>query len=543
MVFVGHPTLLDTDRPGTGHRFARQIQRKVRRTQFAEDVDDDDFADDSNINTNVTPQTPVLNPPSTSTTATAAATGRTRAVSLSLPLGASPISPTVPSIPSPHIPRPKTAQQLNNQHQQLQQFNLVFAIVPDNEEGRNCEVHYVYSNILAKLSAGLKYEQLKRGYIKKEIDVIMGIRDELHNGAGYFITQQAMSKIHEQSSLARLLAETFHAMTSISPFESTCHTHLDLNSSVDISILIDRNILGNSGQGKCCSHGEDYGSTRNAMGGMASGSGGEGDYIDEDSITRYDHTNHPPLRPYQAVLLLYHAEEILKSLPADSAPLLHDLIEIVTPTQSLENLAFALSCSLAQIYRLGRPTCHGTFVFLNMGNDGHSSDNFMINAVPNYRLAHLDNEFNVRVKDLDLCKMLSEMSTPRAFSSIFKDKSVPYLEIIALFLRNNLIEHCRMKLRTLIVIPKTIWSLKPEFESYVLAHSSHDLTEEQSLIVKDPLYASDPEKEMISVIAMTQNPVFANVFMRFVPYFDGKVYSEEMMYRENMPRKDFKAFT
>ncbi|ORY52988.1 hypothetical protein BCR33DRAFT_732804 [Rhizoclosmatium globosum] len=540
VVFVGHPTLLNADRPRTGHRFARQIQRKQRTEQsnteqlvlHGDDQDDLGYNDEETI---ITPLTPSFEKSVTTPIISSRPLPQHQNPQNCSPAPALIPTPTMATHPSPLIgsstatkSKPTISPQ-QQPHHQLSMFNLVFAVIPeDDQEGTDCEVHYVYNNILAKLTAALKYEQLKRGYLKKEIDIIMGIRDEFHNGADL-----------EHSSLARMLADTFHAMTnpdipSNALSVNHVHTHLDLNSSVDISILIDRTILGGTNH---CYSGESDG----MVGGMVGG-GGDRDKDAEDddggALARFQAT-HPPLRPYQAVLLLYHAEEILKSLPADSAPLLHDLIEIVTPTQSLENLAFALSCSLAQVYRL---VCHLVYWKKAKVIDVINLRNMYVvsREADLSRLSKLDNELTVRVKDLDLGKMLSVMSTPRAFSSIFKDKSVPYLEIIALFLRNNLIEQCRMKL--LIIIPKQIWTLKPEFENYVLAQSVNELTQDSALIVRNPLYCNETEAQMIETIALTQPQPFPAIFQRFVPYMTGKVHSEEMMYRENMVRKDFKAF-
>ncbi|KAJ3063800.1 Nitrogen permease regulator 3 [Podochytrium sp. JEL0797] len=463
MVFVGHPTLLNTDRPGTGHRFARQIQRKLRLQPSAEltlPIDmadnDDDEAEAEGLNEALL-ATPTLFDKSPGTPHLARPRAFSMGVSQSplLPLNTTP--PYVNTAPVAATGGSQNASSNNISHasqQQLSMFNLVFVVIPDDRQGDTSEVRYVYTNILAKLTAGLKYEQVKRGYIKKEIDVIMGIRDELHNGAGYFITQQAMEKILQESSLARLLAEIFHAMSSHSN-DSSYHTHVDLNSSVDISILIDRHILGGSTTNKHLDDNEmqrEFGSLRIGSGnGMMESSGD--DYTDDsESIARYI-PNHPPLRPYQTVLLLYHAEEILKSLPADSAILLHDMIEIVTPTLSLENLSIALSCSLAQIYRL---VCHLVFWKKAKVIDVIQFKNkYVVSREADLsRLAHLDTELNVRVKNLDLGKMLAELSgQPRAFSAVFKEKNMPYLEIIALFLRNNLIEQCR-----------TVCLLKPKME-------------------------------------------------------------------------------
>ncbi|KAJ3130915.1 Nitrogen permease regulator 3 [Physocladia obscura] len=471
LVFVGHPTLLNADRPGTGHRFARQIQRKQLSEQEAAaevresaviDPEDLDFQSTAaasaaaGLAISITAQTtqtltlthtPTM--PLTQNTVTTYSTPsgpypvRSRTFSISLggptpsphmhtPLSAAYSSPAIgttagsavppggggggsgninPSFLKFSAPTTDDSQQL-----QLSMFNLILIVSKDdNEDTLDNVVDYVYKNIIAKLTAGLKYEQLKRGYLKKEIEVIMGIRDKLHNGAGTFIKPETMTTIMEESSLARLLAHTYHSIVSGTP-----HIHLDLNSSINISIRIDRKVLKKSSKvqptGEYIDSPIDYepptldDQTNTTI--AANNIARKLNEYEDDNVSRnrWRHLDGiPPLRPYHAILLLNHAEDLIKSLPADSAPLLHDLIKTVTPTQSLDVLAFALNCSLAQIYRLG--------------------------AV----LSHLESEF--RVKDLDFGQILSEMCYARPLNTSLKH--IPHLEIVALFLRYNLIEQFR----------------------------------------------------------------------------------------------------
>lgn len=60
----------------------------------------------------------------------------------------------------------------------------------------------------------------------------------------------------------------------------------------------------------------------------------------------------PSLRPYQGILLLFEAEEIIKTLLPDSSSLLIRFIQTVTPNTSFEQMQTILDCSLSQIYRM-----------------------------------------------------------------------------------------------------------------------------------------------------------------------------------------------
>ncbi|KAJ3387925.1 Nitrogen permease regulator 3 [Entophlyctis sp. JEL0112] len=521
MVFIGDPTLLNADRLGlivvastvlltwnsgftaTGNQFIRRIQhKKLLKQKLADSLNDD-----------TTPE----------------------------------MKSAVNSEESPNNQKSLTVGQL-----QLTMFNIIFTLAPGNDDCvKDHEVQYLYKNIISKLSAGLKYEQLRRGYLRKEIDIIMGVRDELHNGAGTFIKPDTMPAILQKSSLAQLLADAFVSLNSSNDREIS-HLHLELNSSVDISILVNDN-LGNirneneheakkmnrfkSSEGK-----EEMPLANNSLSLYPWFIGD-----DEDGSFGYDYMlklfNATPLRPYHAILLMYHAEEILKSLPTDSASLLHDLIEVVTPMQSFEMLALALNCPLSQIYRLG--LCFSLCLFLlakptkvshlvcwrkaKVIDVIHSSCIYMVAKDADLsRLSNMEGQY--AGKDLDLGKLLAELSQPRPLNSIFKDKNVPFLEIIALFLRNDLVEQFRQTYY--IKVPKKLLQGLTEVEI---------LDVEEDVIIRNPSEASAEEQKLIAAVAATQPEPFKTVFTQLSKYFDGHFHVEEILFREKISRKDFRA--
>ncbi|TPX72071.1 hypothetical protein CcCBS67573_g05912 [Chytriomyces confervae] len=561
LLFVGHPTLLNADRPGTGHRFARRIQRKQLLSEsldLADNLghhDDDAWVGPSALNT-PNPPTPLVpsNRPRAFSFGTSAISPLPQISTTTPVLSNYPSSPLVGSnVMGLNSGKPSNQQQQQQQQLQLTMFNIVFAIVPDGDEDAACEAHVLYSNVLAVITSGLKYEQLRRGYIKKETDIIMGIRDELHNGPGSFITRPTMKKILKESSLARLLVHIFDSVTNTTTSPSkpltafNSHTHVDLNSSVDISILIEKYVHCREESSSTAEDTSSNQHTRTSSTPANSSSSCQLSNMNQSQIMANRYSNHDrssehcanPMRPYQTLLLLYHAEEILKSLPADSAPLLHDLIEIVTPMRSLEDFATVLSCSLSHIYRLAS---HLVFwkkakiiSVINSRNMYTVSKNADLS-----RVSHLSNELNFRFKDSELGKLLSEMSYPRPISAIIKEKDlrmIPYLEIMALFLRNNLIEEIRMSI--LITIPKRMAPKSSESEGFFTPTQSPSIPD--NLIIKSPADAPEHEWELIKRVAATQPAPLSDLFMRLAPYFDGKLCTEEIMYRESLSSRDLKV--
>lgn len=141
VTFVGHPTLLHADRPGTGHRFARLIQRKRLYASMK-------HGRSSSATNLLDPDVLGLAPPSLDKSAYDS--------SLDVDIAAS-------------SPRGSSSTH------QLSMFNLVFAMQPD---GGQKDVDSMYTHVISKITAALKYEQLKRGYIRKEAELIISIKDD-----------------------------------------------------------------------------------------------------------------------------------------------------------------------------------------------------------------------------------------------------------------------------------------------------------------------------------------------------------------------------
>ncbi|KAJ3295965.1 hypothetical protein HDU76_006774 [Blyttiomyces sp. JEL0837] len=72
------------------------------------------------------------------------------------------------------------------------------------------------------------------------------------------------------------------------------------------------------------------------------------------------------------------------------------------------------------------------------------------------------------------------------------------------------------------------------------ASKTTSTAEEESIIIADPETATPEQRDWINRIAVFQPAPVAAVFLRLVPYFNGRFHSEEIIFRESMPRKDFK---
>jgi hypothetical protein len=147
------------------------------------------------------------------------------------------------------------------------------------------------------MTAALKYEQVKRDYIKKETDLIMSIKETMLSDllAGKVTIDDIDKAIIQKSTLAQSLVTIYEDL------RLKRSAHLVLNSAIDISMQLPHSLS-----------------------------------LTKDTKIQnatLDEHEYPDIRPYHSLLLLSDPEEIVKRLPVDSSPLLVKLIQIVTPTQ------------------------------------------------------------------------------------------------------------------------------------------------------------------------------------------------------------------
>ncbi|CEI87040.1 hypothetical protein RMCBS344292_01460 [Rhizopus microsporus] len=208
-------------------------------------------------------------------------------------------------------------------------FHVVFVLSPPDLE-LNAQVETLYKHVILKYSSALRYEQLRCGYVQEEIEKVLALKEEAYNkGTPY---NQVMSEILQKSSLARDIRQIYTAISS------NAAAHVIINDFIDLSLQIP--ILGTKRMASRNSLEDSFVSpTASSL-------------MDVYSVTGYEYDNYPILCPYHTLLLLEDPEEVLKNMPLDASPTLVQLVQILTPTQSLQELHLLLDCSLAQIYRL-----------------------------------------------------------------------------------------------------------------------------------------------------------------------------------------------
>ncbi|KAI8925788.1 nitrogen permease regulator of amino acid transport activity 3-domain-containing protein [Entophlyctis helioformis] len=564
--FVGLPTLLNADRPGTGLRFARLVQRRklMKAGNARQDPNQLEMSPvHPHQNTFFSPST-IANSPA-------------------LPLA------TPSQQHSKQQPQQQQQQQdtsTSNYHHQLTMFNIVFAMQPD---GRGATHHGNEINSI--------YEQLRRGYVRKETELILAIKDEwLASNRGGDSSRSAdagipnasagssgsmmggvrgtadsgqahrkgnpktqshahldlmalQSRLLQASSLARCLARIYHTVLGqTSP-------HFEINDSVSLALRIS-DLEPEFAPSLCVPE--------------TLSTGPDPLQMQPTSSINPEGQPYPILRPYQALLLLSDPEEILKTLPVDASPLLVELIQVVTPTQSFHDLQSTLSCSLAQIYRLA-----AHLYFWRKARIIHVISNRNVYVVS--PTAHLSNmsalsaEFSQRFPQLVLAQFLQALSTPRPYHEIIpkrESRNYLFLEVITFLLRKSLVVQLHMYIY--LIVPASICGAGAQTRSvsspspgsevspidaydgygWQHPHQNHHYHQYQyredgdvpavgPTMIRDLSNPTPQEREWIAAMAGTQ-PQLAELFTRMVPYFNGRYHVEEILYLESISRKELK---
>ena len=314
MNFLGHPTMLNVDRPRTGLIYSRRVQKAIMHS---------------------------------------------------------------------HLPQLTTTM-----------FHLVFAMSKCEKD----ELDLVYEHCLVRLTQGFKFEQLRRGYIKRESELIMDLREkEKQSESGVNLFQTLVNK----SSLARTLLCIYKAMKGEIP------PHIVINNSVRLSIQPNLKTI------------------RSIALPVTIGS-------NTDGITA--------LRPYKTLLLLYEPVDILERLPVGSSPSLIQLIQNVNPALSFEQLQTKLNMQLSQIYKI----CS----HLHYWGQGQviqavgTKNYYVVSAKADFSsITRLQSEFATRFAPLDLIKVLRDISQPKPLHTVILEKEMKlvYLEAISYLLRHGII--------------------------------------------------------------------------------------------------------
>lgn len=363
-------------------------------------------------------------------------------------------------------------------------FHVVFVMSPPDLE-LNAQTDAMYMHVVRRYASALQYEQQRCGYVFAEVENILAIKDAgAAKGTPY---DQVMKNILQESSLARDIKEIYTAISSDKI------AHVIINDFIDLSLQFPRN-----------SHLTQTDQASASLVDMYSRDGNE-----------FDH--YPVICPYHALLLLEDAEEVLKNMPLDASPTLVQLVQILTPRHSLQELHLLLDCSLAQIYRLAAHLVYWRKAKLIHAI--HARNVYVVSPEAKLEdLNALNADFKLHTPHLELPILLSQLSVAKPLHLIApKELRDQYLEAITYLVRKDIV----IQLHMFLVLLRPVQH-RPSFTS---------LEEEVSSA------PSPNERERSLKITEKAPKEIADLFERLTIYMDGKHPIEEIMYREGVSRR------
>ncbi|KXS11657.1 hypothetical protein M427DRAFT_426083 [Gonapodya prolifera JEL478] len=252
----------------------------------------------------------------------------------------------------------------------LTAFHIVFALRPTSTHPPTVQAERIYTTAVRKLALACAVEQRRRDYVRKEAGVMVGVRDDMGGEAGKVPTNTTifLRELLQQSSLARLLAQVYHAL--VSPLQTTLHVRVGAGVFVSIKcggFLSTKETEDHEPQpirrGRRLEKHARLPSRERSDGDLsASREIGDkrSDYGQDDSQGKLNDLLpiNQPLRPYQALLVLGDPEDVLEAMPKDAGRDLVQLVKAATPVENLQDLSRSLAWPLHHTFRLAAHLIH-----------------------------------------------------------------------------------------------------------------------------------------------------------------------------------------
>ncbi|KAG1142690.1 hypothetical protein G6F37_007486 [Rhizopus arrhizus] len=376
-------------------------------------------------------------------------------------------------------------------------FHVVFVMSPPDLE-LNSQVETLYRHVILKYSSALRYEQLRCGYVQEEIEKVLILKEEAYNkGTPYY---QVMREILQESSLARDIRQIYTAVSS------NTAAHVIINDFIDLSLQIP--VLGTNKINEKNSPEDNFKSPTTSS------------LMDIYAVAGYEYDNYPILCPYHTLLLLEDPEEVLKNMPLDASPTLVQLVQILTPTQSLQELHLLLDCSLAQIYRLAAHLIYWRKAKLI--NTISTRNIYVVSPTAKLEdMASLEADFKQHIPNLSLPILLSKLQHTQQYHQVYRIKELKnqYLEAITWLIRKDLVVQVHMYL---ILIQDNTSHQQP------LSYDNAEDVMTSSSNSGDKLKRTSHERAPKEV---------GDLFERLKPYMKGHNHIDEIIYREGISRR------
>ncbi|KAI8973553.1 nitrogen permease regulator of amino acid transport activity 3-domain-containing protein [Mycotypha africana] len=475
-------------------------------------------------------------------------------------------------------------------------FHVVFVVSPPDLE-LTSQVNTLYTHVISKYASALRYEQLRCGYVQEEVEKILILKEETFNkGTPY---DQVMEQILSESSLAKDIKQIYTAIST------NTAAHIIVNDFIDVSLQIPINSITKSTNALNHSSSHEYnhfyynGCTNDVpIQHPIYYSSGDTTHslMDIYSVSGYEYDQFPVIAPYHTLLLLEDPEEVLKNMPLDASPTLVQLVQILTPTQSLQELHLLLDCSLAQIYRLA-----AHLIYWRKAKLIHTispRNIYVVSPTATFDAA-LEADFKSHIPNLSLPVILSKLSgtlhhssststagtatatetagtgtstsaytsisttQPKPYHTVYnqvKELKNQYLEAITYLIRKDLVVQLHMYLVLLLPLAllqqqkHTMAQATTTTTTHLPTHtgathsssgsglhsSRNSVGEQQQQQQQQQMEDALPSPNNSNLKRMTFERApkeVVELFERLAPYMNGQYHIEEIIYREGISRR------
>eukprot|EP01137_Pigoraptor_chileana_P020129 Opistho-2@82096 len=272
----------------------------------------------------------------------------------------------------------------------------------------------------------------------------------------------------------------------------------------------------------------------------------------------------PVVRPYHTILLHEDQSDLLRRLPADASPLLRRVIQLANPLRSLQDLSLDSGITIAQLLAVISHLLHWRLA--TVINTISKTSLFVVSPC-----ADLDTHsammaaFDATFKSRTLPTTLAEFSFPQQLGQhlapLRPDDQLEMVQVVLWLLRRRLL--LQLNTYALLLLPSAtdtqsqqssqqssqsrvddphVKGDAPESKAEGKAEKSRRLSANGDVTVDPMAIASSVlPSHVLAQIMRTKaamNKRDLALFLRLVPYLDGRHCMEEIMWRENLGRGD-----
>ncbi|KAL7272998.1 Nitrogen permease regulator 3 [Rhizina undulata] len=433
-----------------------------------------------------------------------------------------------------------------NSHENMSMFHVVFVLNPPELE-YHVRVQEMYDYIVKRFTSALKYEQAKNGYVWKEADIILRLKEKaLQRDINY---QDLWKEITAQSNLAYAIARIYNDISQ----SRIAHVYLNNNLALSLQIPIVSeisvlpSITDSQLTGLPLTTANSFGDDENEGDGM--------------------------LAKHFTLLFLEDVDSILKDIASESSESTASLAHFVRACKpSLSFLQISNSCdiSLQEIQLMARHLVHWRKA--RAIPPIHQRDTYIVSPNADMKKLHsLIPAYSKLFPTLpSLPKLLNLLSSkPKPFSTFIpsKDHRPAYLEILAWLIRHGLVTQLRnfawikitkeikakvAKERSEEALSKLPHGGSGSGNAESMASSAASLLSnlgcegigpvdedafEDSLIL-EPQKASSLESAWLEMMTRDQPSDVRALFDRMTKYLNGEHAIEKIAVREGISRKD-----